>query len=113
MSCVQAGKQCAQSLAAADADIIFQAAGRSGTVSLQAAKTGVLMPSVSIRSEASAKEYDDVIICSVVKKVGDSIYDVIKDYTEEDVWEGGRIWRADMATGYIDMAYGDAQKWCS
>ena len=59
--------------------------------------------------ELSAKEYDDVIICSVVKKVGDSIYDVIKDYTEEDVWEGGRIWRADMATGYIDMAYGDAQ----
>ena len=50
-----------------------------------------------------------MIICSVVKKVGDSIYDVIKDYTEEDVWEGGRIWRADMATGYIGMAYGDAQ----
>lgn len=107
---VQAGKQCAQGLAAKHADIIFQAAGRSGNGVFAAAKTGGFYAiGVDQDQKLSAKEYDDVIICSVVKKVGDSIYDVIKDYTEEDVWEGGRIWRADMATGYIDMAYGDAQ----
>ena len=59
--------------------------------------------------KTSAKKYDDVILCSVVKKVGDSIYDVIKAFAEDGTWEGGRIWTADMATGYIDIAYGDEQ----
>ena len=43
----------------------------------------------------------------MVKKVGDSIYDAIKKYIEEDSFEGGRNWVADMATGYISIAYGD------
>lgn len=77
---VQAGKQCAQSLAAKHADIIFQAAGRSGNGVFAAAKAGGFYAiGVDQDQKLSAKEYDDVIICSVVKKVGDSIYDVIKD----------------------------------
>ena len=43
----------------------------------------------------------------MVKQLGNSIYDAIKKYIEEESFEGGRNWVADMATGYIAIAYGD------
>lgn len=104
------GMQCAQELAAKGADIIFQIAGKAGNGVFEAAKEGGFYAvGVDQDQKISAKKYDDVIICSVVKNVGDSIYDVVKDFAEDGVWEGGRIWTADMATGYIEVAYGDEQ----
>ena len=41
----------------------------------------------------------------MVKKVGKSIYDTVADM--ENYFKGGEIWEADMATGYIDVVYGD------
>ena len=104
------GKQCAQELKAKGADIVFQIAGKTGNGVFEAAKEGGFYAiGVDQDQKTSAKKYDDVILCSVVKKVGDSIYDVIKAFAEDGTWEGGRIWTADMATGYIDIAYGDEQ----
>ncbi len=107
---VTVGKQCAQELATKGADIVFQIAGKAGNGVFEAAKEGGFYTiGVDQDQKITAKQYDDVILCSVVKKVGDSIYDVIKAFAEDGTWEGGRIWTADMATGYIGIAYGDDQ----
>lgn len=102
------GKECAQALHDKGADVIFQVAGNSGNGVFEAAKEGGFYAfGVDMDQKISAPEFDDVIIGSMVKEVGDSIYDAIKKYIEEESFEGGRNWVADMATGYIAIAYGD------
>jgi basic membrane protein A len=51
----------------------------------------------------------EAIICSMRKNVGDSIYDAVKQYMEkgEDCGLFGTTWIADMATGYVGLAYGE------
>ena len=49
----------------------------------------------------------DVIICSMLKRVGDSVYDVISNYLEDGVFDGGTIWNADMSSGLVGLGYGD------
>ena len=49
----------------------------------------------------------DVIVCSMLKRVGDSIYSAIVRSLEDGVFEGGTIWDADMTTGLVDVGYGD------
>ena len=68
---------------------------------------GFYVIGVDMDQKISASTFDDVIICSMVKKVGDSIFEAVRKYIEDESWEGGRVWVADMATGYIGIAYGD------
>ena len=49
----------------------------------------------------------DVILCSMLKRVGDSVYDVISRYIDDGVFEGGSIWNADMSSGLVGLGYGD------
>ena len=51
---------------------------------------------------------DDVIICSMMKQVGDSIYEAVSDYISGDTSKWGTTWVADMATGFIGIGYGEA-----
>ena len=96
------GKECALALYSAGCDIVFQVAGKTGEgVFEAAAETGKL----AIGVDGDQKYINpDVIICSMVKKVGQSIYDVVANVGE--MFVGGTIWNADMATGYIDVVYG-------
>ena len=41
----------------------------------------------------------------MIKKVNTSVYDIVSNMDERFV--GGSTWTADMATGYIDVGYGD------
>ncbi|HMM30703.1 MAG TPA: BMP family ABC transporter substrate-binding protein, partial [Clostridia bacterium] len=43
-----------------------------------------------------------------IKKVGDSIYDTVAAFINDDTWKGGTTWVADMASGYVDVGYGEA-----
>ncbi len=72
-----------------------------------AKKKGFYVIGVDQDQKLSAPEYDEQIICSMKKEVGTSVYDTVKALIEDDTWDGGRIWTADMATGYVSMAYGD------
>ena len=101
------GKECALALHNQGADVIFQIAGNTGNgVFAAAQEAGFYAIGVDQDQKISAPEYDKQIICSMKKEVGLSIYDTIKTFIEEEKWEGARVWTADMATGYVSIAYG-------
>ena len=97
------GKEVALALYSLGCDIVYQVAGKTGEGVFEAAKeTG----NYAIGVDGDQKYINpDVILCSMVKRVGKSIYDVVTDV--EGKFAGGTIWNADMATGYIDVVYGD------
>ncbi|MEE0797568.1 MAG: BMP family ABC transporter substrate-binding protein [Anaerovoracaceae bacterium] len=102
------GKECALALHDQGADVIFQVAGNTGNGVFEAAQEqGFYVIGVDQDQKISAPEYDEQIICSMKKEVGLSIYDTIKKYIEDGTWDGARVWTADMATGYISIAYGN------
>ena len=102
------GKECALALHNQGADVIFQIAGNTGNgVFAAAQEAGFYAIGVDQDQKISAPEYDKQIICSMKKEVGLSIYDTIKTFIEEGKWEGARVWTADMATGYVSIAYGN------
>lgn len=99
------GKECAQALHNKGADVIFAVAGNSGSGVIESGKEdGYFVIGVDSDQKYIAPE---TIVCSMVKNVDKSIYDVVKDYVENDKFEGNRTWVADMATGFISVAYGE------
>lgn len=97
------GKECALALYDAGCDIVFAVAGKTGEgVFDAAAETG----HYAIGVDSDQKYINpDVIICSMVKSVNLSVYDIVANIDERFV--GGSTWVADMATGYIDVGYGE------
>ena len=101
------GKECALTLHEKGADVIFQIASKTGDGVFEAAKEeGFYAIGVDSDQKYIA---DDVIICSMCKQVGTSIYDAVKQYMEkgDDCGLFGTTWTADMATGYVGLAYGE------
>ncbi|MBR6028503.1 MAG: BMP family ABC transporter substrate-binding protein [Clostridia bacterium] len=98
------GKECALALYTSGADVVFAVAGKTGEGVFEAAKEygkGVL----AIGVDGDQKYINpDLIICSMVKKVGKSLYDIVSD--PDSYYKGGEVWNANMATGYIDVVYG-------
>lgn len=102
------GKECAIALHDKGADVIFQIAGNTGNGVIEAcAEQGIYAIGVDQDQKISLPNYDETIICSMKKEVGTSIYDAIANYASKETWEGGRIWTADIGTGYIGISYGD------
>ena len=102
------GKRCALELHEKGADVIFQIASLCGSGVFEAAREKGFY---AIGVDSDQKYIDpEVIICSMCKGVGDSIYDAVKQYLEEgdDCGLWGTTWVADMATGYVGIGYGEA-----
>lgn len=101
------GKECAMILHEMGADVIFQIASKCGDGVFEAAQEAGFY-AIGVDSD---QKYiaDDVIICSMVKQVGSSIYDAVKQYMEkgDDCGLFGTTWVADMANGYVGLAYGE------
>ena len=101
------GKECALALNEKGADVVFQIASKCGDGVFEAAKEAGFY---AIGVDSDQKYIDpEVIICSMCKQVGDSIYDAVKQYQEkgEDCGLFGTTWVADMATGYVGVGYGE------
>ena len=101
------GKECALTLNEKGADVVFQIASKCGDGVFEAAKEAGFY---AIGVDSDQKYIDpEVIICSMCKQVGDSIYDAVKQYQEkgEDCGLFGTTWVADMATGYVGVGYGE------
>lgn len=100
------GKECALTLNEKGADVVFQIASKTGDGVFQAAQENGFY-AIGVDSD---QKYiaDDVIICSMMKQVGDSIYEAVSDYISGDTSKWGTTWVADMATGFIGIGYGEA-----
>lgn len=100
------GKECALTLHEKKADVVFQIASKTGDGVFQAAQEkGFYAIGVDSDQKYIA---DDVIICSMMKQVGNSIYEAVSDYISGDTSKWGTTWVADMATGFIGIGYGEA-----
>ncbi len=99
------GKECALTLNEKGADVVFQIASKCGDGVFEAAKEkGFYAIGVDSDQKYIA---DDVIICSMMKEVGNSIYQAVSEYLTGDTSRWGTTWVADMATGFIKIGYGD------
>lgn len=99
------GKEAALSLYGQNADVVFACAGKSGLGVFEAgAEKGAL--AIGVDSDQKG-ENPDVVCCSMMKMVGDSIYTVVEQYINDGVFNGGTIWDADLVTGLIKLGYGD------
>lgn len=90
------------------ADVVFQVAGNAGQGVFAAAKEkGFYAIGVDQDQKITAKEFDSQIICSMLKDIGGSIYDVISAFIEDESWAGGTVKRLDMSDGYVSIGYGN------
>ena len=98
------GKELAIALYSAGADVVFAVAGKTGLGVFEAAKE---LDKYAIGVDSDQKYIDpDHIICSMVKNIGESIYQVVSGYIADGTFAGGTIWEADMSTGIISIGYG-------
>jgi len=103
-----AGSECARALYGRGADVVLNVAGNAGAGIFAAAQElGFYAIGTDADQKLTNPEYDDVIICSVKKEVGRSIYDMIAAFIDNGTWSGGQVMVSDMATGYLSIAYGD------
>ncbi len=99
------GKECAIALNDEGADVIFQIASATGDGVFEAAAEKGFY---AIGVDSDQKYIDeDVIICSMKKEVGQSIYAAVSELLEGDDSRWGGTWIADMSTGYIGIGYGE------
>ena len=100
------GKNCAIALYEQGADVIFQIASAAGDGVFEAAKEKGIY---AIGVDSDQKYIDeDVIICSMKKEVGNSIYEAVKKFLSGDTSLLGTTWIADMGEGYVGIGYGEA-----
>ena len=100
-----AGKECAIALHDQGADVIFQIASAAGDGVFDAAKEKGFY---AIGVDSDQKYINpEVIICSMKKEVGNSIYDAIKALAQGDASRWGTTWVADMSNGYVGIGYGE------
>ena len=100
------GKECAKALHDRNADVIFQIASKAGDGVFEAADEGGFY-AIGVDSDQKYIN-DDVIICSMKKEVGNSIYDAIAKYLSGDKSLWGTTWVANLADGYVGIGYGEA-----
>ncbi len=99
------GKECALALNEKGADVVFQIASKTGDGVFEAAKEkGFYAIGVDSDQKYIA---EDVIICSMIKGVGDSIYEAVSKHMSGDTSKWGTTWIADLATGYVGIGYGE------
>lgn len=99
------GKEAADSLYGKGADVVFQVAGKTGLGVFSAAEE---QHKYAIGVDSDQKSVSpETILCSMMKKVGDSIYTVVAGLIENGEFAGGTIWEAHLSSGLVGIAYGD------
>ncbi len=99
------GKECAKALRDKGADVVFQIASKAGDGVFEAAQEGGFL---AIGVDSDQKYINpDVIVCSMKKEVGKSIFDAVAKYLSGDKSLWGTTWVANLADGYVGIGYGD------
>ncbi len=101
------GAQCALDLKSKGADVIFQACGGCGVGVIQSAKkAGYMAIGVDADQRQTMSDYADYIYCSMIKEVGNSIFDLVAKFIDKGEFAGGTVWKAGLEGGYVGVAYG-------
>ncbi|MEY8415961.1 BMP family ABC transporter substrate-binding protein [Tissierella praeacuta] len=99
------GKESATALYSRGADIIFQVAGKTGEGVFEAAKE---MGKYAIGVDTDQRYINpEVIVASMVKKVGKSIYDTIENIQNDKI-EKGKVVHYGLAQDGVEMGYGSS-----
>lgn len=102
---VPKGKETGLSLYGKNADVVFACAGKAG---LGVFEAGAETKKLAIGVDSDQKAEDpEVVACSMMKLVGDSIYVTIEKLVKDGEFAGGTVWDADLSTGLIAIGYGD------
>lgn len=99
------GKECAMALNDKGADVVFNLASAAGAGIFEAGEERGFY-AIGVDSDQKYIN-DEVIICSMKKEVGNSIYDAIVEYINGDTSKWGTEWIADMSNGYVGIGYGE------
>ncbi len=99
------GKECALALNDLGADVIFQIASKAGDGVFEAAEERGFY---AIGVDSDQKYINpEVIICSMKKEVGNSIYEAVTQLLGGDDSLWGTTWETDLAGGYVGVGYGE------
>ncbi|MBR6089847.1 MAG: BMP family ABC transporter substrate-binding protein, partial [Anaerolineaceae bacterium] len=99
------GRECAAALNDKGADVIFNIASAAGDGIFDAAKEkGFYAIGVDSDQKYIAP---DVIICSMKKEIGSSIFEAVSRILDGDDSQLGTTWIADLASGFVGIGYGD------
>lgn len=101
----EVGRACALAMYKKGADVIYQVAAQTGNGVFAAAREKGFW-AIGVDSDQKYLA-EDVIICSMCKQVGQSIYDAVLSSLNgnADLW--GTTWVADMASGLVGISYGE------
>ena len=83
------GKESALALNSKGADVIFQVADKTGLGVFEAAQEKGFY-AIGVDKDQKS-ENPDVVVCSMLKHVGESVYQAVAQYIEEGVFNGGEI----------------------
>ncbi|MFX1284406.1 MAG: BMP family protein [Promethearchaeota archaeon] len=99
------GKTLAEEQIEADADVIFIAAGKSGLGSMTAVNesAGVYAIGVDVDQDETLPEYKDKILCSMLKRVDNAVFDQI-NRTVEGTFEGGKSYYYGLAEDGVEVS---------
>jgi basic membrane protein A len=100
------GKEAALSMFDGGADVVYHAAGNTGTGVFQAAQErGRFAIGVDRDQSVTKASYADVILASMVKRVDTAVYDAIEAAVEGD-FEGGGVVSLGLEQDGVDIVYG-------
>ncbi|WP_459193108.1 BMP family lipoprotein [Halosimplex sp. J119] len=100
------GKEAALSMYESGADIVYHAAGNTGTGVFQAAQEqGRFAIGVDRDQSVTRESYSDVILASMVKRVDTAVYRAIEAVVD-DTFEGGSTTALALEDEGIEVAYG-------
>ncbi len=98
------GRECALALHALGADIIYQTAPAIGAGVFEAAREDHFY---AIGVDCDQKYIDpEVILCSMKKEIGQSIYQAVSVYLNGDTSRFGTTWVTGLSDGNISIGYG-------
>ena len=101
------GKEAALAMYDDGADIVYHAAGNTGTGVFQAAQEqGRFAIGVDRAQSVTKPSYSDVILASMVKRVDTAVYNAIGSKVEGS-FEGGSIVALGLEQDGVDIVYGD------
>jgi basic membrane protein A len=101
------GKEAALAMYNSGADIVYHAAGNTGTGVFQAAKQqGKFAIGVDRDQSVTKPSFSDVILASMVKRVDTAVYDSVSSVVD-DAFEGGSAVTLGLEQEGVDLIYGD------